>query len=189
MVVQRGGYRCRICTSEQADEIDAAIRAGETYTSIALQYSLTHSNVSRHARRDLGVAVGIGSRLSCRVCVGGERDSIELAILEDPPPSVAELSERFPSVPPGSIKRHRIKCMGYRVGAIFTCPICEDTRVPPINQALDTLAVSDVATLFNLDVDSTSWHRRNHLSNTDRELALARQSFNRLDAVRRFVEQ
>lgn len=45
--------RCTVCIHPQRDEIERAIARGESYRSIAHQYSVSHTAIIRHARAHL----------------------------------------------------------------------------------------------------------------------------------------
>lgn len=177
-------FSCKVCEHPKVERIDALIRGGLAFPSIAAEVSgLNKDQIRVHANKCLSVHRRV--RI-CVVCGFPDRERVEAEILARVP---ASTTSRWSGLPIGSLHRHGRDCLGRPKGVAFMrCQVCTHPECELIERAMESGTMRTViAAMFDLPNGSVQYHWQRHLNDPDFQAARAAFEIERLAAVRRFA--
>lgn len=121
---------CIVCEHPQRGEIDDAIRQGQTYSEIVVQFGSSITRISFHARNHLGLS----RQTSCVICRHEQRIDIENRIRQGK--SAAMIGREF-DLHRSAANRHKLGCMGIApTEKRASCKVCLSPYLETINQRI-----------------------------------------------------
>lgn len=178
---------CILCRSDQRDDVEALIVAGEAYERIAGRFDIPPTRVRNHAARCLAVVRG---HRACMVCSSPESRRIEMmAVSGARQRDMASQMGCSTSMLEHHLRRH-VGLSPRSLVAGLRCAICQHPRRAAIEAdsrrigrwAPETSFV--VAARYGVSRETVLRHRRLHLDNVEHDVRLALFEIERLGAVR-----